>query len=485
MISLVFHWRISYVPLLPLVEFVSKTDEKERLRIQGALRAAGRTNGSHHAAAEASSSTNPNAPTGDRIKDTARAGPSSETLQPPKKLKSRKSKDPRERTITGASALSVKSTLEDELLGLVEGEEDHPGGGGSRPGASSPPPYSDDDEVEYGYDNDNDELNAERFDPDMIVQPSVLTRAEIIAKVQSGHMAGLTEQDVKAVQDEMWLRDKAAAGGAPMNKDGTVRRKPGPAKGWKKLRGGIDWDERSEGTSVGEGTMNGDGTRDRERERKETDNEIAALLGEEDDDADETFTPGGKKAKSKIQLQALKKRKLGSEGGLPEGSELDYSEDDRAKAGKAVGKKGKSRPTLLGAELMGDNDATSEAGLAEAQEVGPNVQDPRGVSEAEARHRLGVVEDLEKVVWASICRDIPRVSYFFLHIERLANVQMYRVYQACDSAAKQNASRTAQACVRNAFAQRPMKPSFKSIARINKDAMMKGKRVVKEVSPRS
>jgi hypothetical protein len=59
---------------------------------------------------------------------------------------------------------------------------------------------------------------------------------------------------------------------------------------------------------------------------------------------------------------------------------------------------------------------------------------------------------------------------------------MYRVYQACDSAAKQNASRTAQACVRNAFAQRPMKPSFKSIARINKDAMMKGKRVVKEVS---
>jgi len=63
--------------------------------------------------------------------------------------------------------------------------------------------------------------------------------------------------------------------------------------------------------------------------------------------------------------------------------------------------------------------------------------------------------------------------------------QMYRVYQACDSAAKQNASRTAQACVRNAFAQRAMKPSFKSTARINKDAMMKGKRVVKEVSQRA
>jgi len=327
-------------------------------------------------------------------------------------LKSRKSKDPRERTITAASALTSLSTLEDELLGLVEGEEDHPGGGGSRPGASSPPPYSDDEDEEYPYDHDHDhdELNAERFDPDMIVQPSGLTRAEIIAKVQSKNLAGLTELDVKAVQDEMWLRDKAAAGEAPMNKDGTVRRKPGPAKGWKKLRGGIDWDERSEGTSVGDSTVNGErerdggGGRDREKERKDTDAEIAALLGEEEDDADETFTPGSKKPKPK----ALKKRKLGSEGGLPEGSELDFSEDDRK---KVIGKKGKSRPTLLGSEIQLEENG-SEAGVPETQieVLPPNVQDPRGVSEAEARHRLSVVEDLEKVVWASICRDIPRVS---------------------------------------------------------------------------
>jgi DNA helicase INO80 len=236
----------------------------------------------------------------------------------------------------------------------------------------------------------------------MIVQPSGLTRAEIIAKVTRGNMAGLTEQDVKAVQDEMWLREKAAGGGAPMNKDGTVRRKPGPAKGWKKLRGGIDWDERSEGTSVGDSTINGE----RDGGRKDTaDAEIAALLGEEEDDADETFTPGSKKLKPK----ALKKRKLGSEGGLPEGSELDFSEDERK---KVVGKKGKSRPTLLGSELQLEDNA-SEAGIPEPQPetLPPNVQDPRGVSEAEARHRLNVVEDLEKVVWASICRDIPRVSY--------------------------------------------------------------------------
>lgn len=60
---------------------------------------------------------------------------------------------------------------------------------------------------------------------------------------------------------------------------------------------------------------------------------------------------------------------------------------------------------------------------------------------------------------------------------------MYRVNQAYDTAVKQNAVRTSQACMRNAFAQRPMKPSYKSIARVNKDAITKGKRVVKEVSP--
>jgi DNA helicase INO80 len=353
-----------------------------------------------------------------------KAGPSTESHLVKKPSKRAKPKDPRDRTATGATAMSVKSTLEDELLGLVEGEEDHPGGGGgSRPRASSPPPYSD-DELD---DDDHDTLDVERFDPDMIVQPSGLTRAEIIAKVQRGHMAGLTELDVKAVQDEMWLREKAAA---PMNKDGTVRRKPGPAKGWKKLRGGIDWDERSEGTSIGEGTVG-----ERERERGDADAEIAALLGEDDEEGDETFTPGGaKKAKAK---SLLKKRKLdlGSEGGLAEGSGLGSefdSEDDRSrtKSGPGVGtggRKGKSKAITtatgpehdLEAELemaaiaMDPQQAKAEA-QAQVEPVVhiPNTQDPRGVSEAEARHRLHMVEDLEKLVWASICRDIPRVRFF-------------------------------------------------------------------------
>lgn len=355
---------------------------------------------------EAKSFFKPKGSVGDRI---AKAGPSTESHLVKKPSKRSKPKDPRERAITGASAMSVKSTLEDELLGLVEGEEDHPGGGGSRPGASSPPLYSDEEM------DDDDTLDVERFDPDMIVQPSGLTRAEIIAKVEKGHMAGLTELDVKAVQDEMWLREKA--GGAPMNKDGTVRRKPGPAKGWKKLRGGLDWDERSEGTSIGEGTVG---------ERGDADAEIAALLGEDEEEGDETFTPGGaKKSKAKA---LLKKRKLdlGSEGGLPEGSEFD-SEDDRSrtKSGLGTARKGKSKATTatgpgpehdLEAELemaaiaMDPQQAKAEVQVQVEPVVHvPNTQDPRGVSEAEARHRLNIVEDLEKVVWASICRDIPRV----------------------------------------------------------------------------
>jgi DNA helicase INO80 len=293
----------------------------------------------------------------------------------------------------------VKSTLEDELLDLVDGEASE------RPGASSPPPFSDDE------DDDNDSLNAERFDPDAIVQPSGLTRAEIIAKVTAQDMSGLTETDVKAVQDEMWLRDKN--GSAPTNKDGTVRRKPGPAKGWKKLRGGLDWDERSEGTSVGDITLNG-----------EADAEIAALL--DDDGEMEASEAGSRKRKSR---PSIKKRLLDTgievEGGG--GSEFD-SDDDRDRPGAAAGSRGGrikepgvgkgkwTRPIKSGPgeEDMGDLDPEAigqeAAAQAEAIPTGPNTVDPRGVSEAEAKVRLGLVEDLEKVAWASICRDIPRVS---------------------------------------------------------------------------
>lgn len=58
---------------------------------------------------------------------------------------------------------------------------------------------------------------------------------------------------------------------------------------------------------------------------------------------------------------------------------------------------------------------------------------------------------------------------------------MYRVYQAFDTVVKQDCARKAQAAVRNAFGQRTMKPTYKSAARMNKDAGFKAKRIVKEV----
>ena len=349
-------------------------------------------------------------------------------LAPRKTTSKRKGK---ERTTTANS----KATLEDELLDLVDGD-DIPGAGASASaaggtstaggvgmGASSPHPYSDEDD-----DDDDDENLADRFDPDAIVQPSGLTRQQIITKVQRGDMYGLTEADVKAVQDEMWLREKA--GGAPTNKDGTVRRKPGPAKGWKKLRG-KDWDEtRSEGgTSVGDGTMNG-----------EAEAEIAALLGEEDGDGHSAATPtNGEKEKRKRPRPSggAKKRKmeeLADDTRNPEGSEFD-SEDERMLLGDGgapsgsrggrikepgVGKGRWTRPIRpadsKASEEMDPDQSLSYEMLEAAPQpiqtitIAPNTVDPRGVSEVEARLRLSLVEDLERNIWAGICRDIPRVS---------------------------------------------------------------------------
>jgi DNA helicase INO80 len=58
---------------------------------------------------------------------------------------------------------------------------------------------------------------------------------------------------------------------------------------------------------------------------------------------------------------------------------------------------------------------------------------------------------------------------------------MYRVYQGYDSAVKQNCARKAQAAVRNAFTQRPMKPTYRSATKVNKDAGVKARRGIKEV----
>ncbi|OCF38279.1 DNA helicase INO80 [Kwoniella heveanensis CBS 569] len=161
--------------------------------------------------------------------------------------------------------------IDDELLGLVGDEIP------SSPAlAPSVAPAVGSDGV------DPDEPEGDPFDPDAIVRPCGLTRAEVIRKIEANDISGLTEDDVKAVQDEMWLRDKGRDGGAPVNKDGTVRKKPGPAKGWKRIRGieskrgrksgaGGEYEGSDAGdTSIADETVNG-----------EADADIAALLGED------------------------------------------------------------------------------------------------------------------------------------------------------------------------------------------------------------
>ena len=53
--------------------------------------------------------------------------------------------------------------------------------------------------------------------------------------------------------------------------------------------------------------------------------------------------------------------------------------------------------------------------------------------------------------------------------------------QGFDSANRTTKLRTAQACHRNAFAQRAQKPTNKTPAMIKKDATSKAKKVVREV----
>ena len=319
-------------------------------------------------------------------------------LQVPKRKYHRKSKKEK------------AAELDDELLGLAEGA--------GEVAQSSPMPISDvfDGEPDEGED---DQPPGEPVDPN-VVQPCGLTRAEVIAKIEAKDLLGLTEVDVKAVQDEMWMRKKDAAGGAPIRKDGTVRKKPGPAKGWKKLRGDPGRPESSRGDydSDGADTSNAGDTVNGEAEA-----EIAALLPDE----------GPKKGRAKA-----KRRKLDdemdeitryAEMSDDERPDVDDERDDgRAKvktkengAGKGRG----TRPTKpekalsrMAEELAGQVEAGSaimddEDGMGQepvGQIKAPNQEDPRGVSETEAKVRSGLVEELQRQAWLTIVRDIPRVS---------------------------------------------------------------------------
>lgn len=337
--------------------------------------------------------------------------PSAKGTGPPKKAKKRRTK-------------AVKAAaLEDELLGLAEGDN------ASTVARSSPaPPQSD------PFDMD-DEDHKPSLGMNSIVQPSGLTRAEVIQKIESNDMQGLTQEDVKAVQDEMWKRQKGVAGGAPLRKDGTMRKKPGPSKGWKLFKDG-PIDRRSTSVRGDNDSEAGDSSIMGETVNGEAEAEIAALLV---DDSTPVTKSKSRSKKRKIEEPEAEVSYAASEDGFGADVSVDdlalsLLEDGTPSGGKkktakskqpGVGKGNWTRPaketTQLQrkAEALAVQNALGGDGIDESetpdsnvlgQLAVPNVQDPRGVSENEAKIRLGLVEDLQKIVWAGIVKDIPRVS---------------------------------------------------------------------------
>jgi DNA helicase INO80 len=162
--------------------------------------------------------------------------------------------------------------------------------------------------------------------PDSIVQPSGFTRAEVIRKIEKNDMIGLTEADVKQVQDEMWLRQFTSLKGPMIRKDGTVRKKPGPAKGWKKMRreqgletGSARGDDSDGGDtiSVAGDTING-----------EADAEIAALL-EGDGET--------RKEKVKVKRRKLDNGDEGTRYASENDVRLDFDEEDDERKSSIAG----------------------------------------------------------------------------------------------------------------------------------------------------
>ncbi|WVW84451.1 hypothetical protein I302_106485 [Kwoniella bestiolae CBS 10118] len=424
--------------------------------------------------------------------------------------------------------------LDDELLGLAG---DEAASSPAFPPSDAPVPDFGDDE---DHDDEDEEEEEESKDPMSIVKPCGLTRAEVISKIESNDISGLTEDDVKAVQDEMWLRMKEKEGGAPVNKDGTVRKKPGPAKGWKRIRG-IDA-KREKGRKSITGGDDYSEMGDTSTVNGEADADIAALLG------DEVLPPSGSGPSKKSSKAKAKKRKLendneeikfvdseddaglgptaeecmdedrsiraGSVGGssvINEGSVVHTGSKKKSKAKEpGVGKGRWTRPIkpekekeeALPSTTAGTGANTPAGGKGkkpvaiapqpqpdQMEEVNtmldlpfasseivnetvpekppgpaPNSYDPRGVSEAEARVRFGLVEDLQKMVWSNVVRDVPKI---------------YRVYQGYDTTVKQSASRRIQAAVRNGHGQRNLKLTQRN--KNVRDSISKAKRVVKEM----
>ncbi|TYJ51581.1 hypothetical protein B9479_007840 [Cryptococcus floricola] len=396
-----------------------------------------------------------------------------------------------------------KGGLDEELLGL----------------ASSPPPGSPSQTSDKPLNGHIDPAHPPS--PSTLVWPSGLTRAEVIAKCMANDVSGLSEDDVKAVQDEIWMKEKLAkaetgAGEAlPTNKDGTIRKKPGPAKGWKKIRGIEKKPDPPKARSRTEGSVAGSLVDDGEeggldkgkkvkRRRLDERTESPHFEYGEDgehapsesmhDEQEELSRAGSVGASSAVNgseaapasVPAKKKAAKTKEPGVGKGRWTRPSKPEKELVKKAEALAGKSKtplmvqdealpPFSLPFENEDVEDVFQYAGQGvfqqnphgQGQAAAPNTFDPRGVTEEEARIRFELVEDLQRMSWAAIVRDVPRV---------------YRVYQGYDQTMKQIAQRRAQACVRNGFGQKNQKTAQRVGGKATKEGAAKAKRVVKELA---
>ncbi|BEJ18272.1 hypothetical protein CspHIS471_0705490 [Cutaneotrichosporon sp. HIS471] len=357
---------------------------------------------------------------------------------------------------------ATSAAIDDELLGLAEGDDIKP---------SSPIPAS------SVIDDDGEMVIS---DPNGIIMPSGLTRAEVMVKVEAGDMTGLTEDDVKQVQDEMWLRK---SGPPQLRKDGTLRKKPGPAKGWKAMRKMKEKAARGDDDDSDVGSvLNGEADADiaalldddapkrKPAKRRKKDIDVKPDFDDDmrsrfDEEEDELLPSDAENGDSPLARPKPKRRSgKTKEPGVGKGNWTRPTKDS-----KQLNRKAEAIALQTALEAAGDTDGgegafdvvdVPNARLFQHQ---PNTYDPRGVSEPEARVRLELVNELQRQAWTTICRDIPKI---------------YRVNQAYDNVVKQDLLRTAQACQRNAFGQRNLKTHR---SKMNKDAATKAKKVMREM----
>jgi hypothetical protein len=66
----------------------------------------------------------------------------------------------------------------------------------------------------------------------------------------------------------------------------------------------------------------------------------------------------------------------------------------------------------------------------------------------------------------------------------VGTLQIYRVFQGYDTIVKQNATRTAQAIVRNGVTERSKKTTYKNPQNVRREAASQARKIMKEVSSR-